>query len=114
EGHARLEQELEQLKRVERPGIIKAIAEARAHGDLSENAEYHAAKERQGVIEGRIRDLEGKLGGAEGIEPPKGGTRLTVGSALPTARNCAIRSSALTRPTPRPDASRSSRPSLGR
>jgi transcription elongation factor GreA len=60
EGHTRLQQELEQLKRVERPAIIRAIAEARAHGDLSENAEYHAAKERQGFIEGRIRELEAK------------------------------------------------------
>jgi transcription elongation factor GreA len=82
EGHARLQQELEQLKRVERPGIIKAIAEARAHGDLSENAEYHAAKERQGFIEGRIRDLEAKLGAAEVIEPPKDGTRITFGSTV--------------------------------
>jgi transcription elongation factor GreA len=82
EGHARLQQELEQLKRVERPGIIKAIAEARAHGDLSENAEYHAAKERQGFIEGRIRELEAKLSGAEVIEPPKEGRRVTFGSTV--------------------------------
>jgi transcription elongation factor GreA len=82
EGHARLQQELDQLKRVERPGIIRAIAEARAHGDLSENAEYHAAKERQGFIEGRIRDLESKLGAAEVIEPPKDGIRITFGSTV--------------------------------
>ncbi len=61
EGARRLREELEQLKKIERPDIIKAIAEARAHGDLRENAEYHAAKERQGFIEGRIRDLEHKL-----------------------------------------------------
>ena len=54
QGYSRLQQELDQLKRAERPRIIKAIAEARAHGDLSENAEYHAAKERQGFIEGRM------------------------------------------------------------
>ena len=82
EGHARLQQELDQLKRVERHSIIKAIAEARAHGDLSENAEYHAAKERQGFIEGRIRELEAKLSGAEVIEPPKDGTRITFGSTV--------------------------------
>jgi transcription elongation factor GreA len=82
EGHARLQQELEQLKRVERPGIIKAIAEARAHGDLSENAEYHAAKERQGFIEARIRELEAKVSGAEVIEPPQGGNRITFGSTV--------------------------------
>jgi transcription elongation factor GreA len=82
EGHARLQQELDQLKRVERHSIIKAIAEARAHGDLSENAEYHAAKERQGFIEGRIRELEAKLSGAEVLEPPKDGTRITFGSTV--------------------------------
>ena len=82
EGHARLQQELEQLKRVERPAIIRAIAEARAHGDLSENAEYHAAKERQGFIEGRIRELESKVSGAQVIEPPQAGTRVTFGSTV--------------------------------
>jgi transcription elongation factor GreA len=82
EGHARLQQELEQLRRVERTGIIKAIAEARAHGDLSENAEYHAAKERQGFIEARIRELEAKVGGAEVIEPPRDGVRVTFGSTV--------------------------------
>jgi transcription elongation factor GreA len=81
-GHQRLQQELEQLKREERPGIIKAIAEARAHGDLSENAEYHAAKERQGFIEARIRELEAKLGAAEVIEPPRDGDRITFGSTV--------------------------------
>ena len=76
-GFERLRDELDRLKRVERPTIIKAIAEARAHGDLSENAEYHAAREKQSFIEGRINDLEGKVNGAEVIEPPKGGDRVT-------------------------------------
>ena len=80
-GYERLQQELEQLKR-ERPGIIRAIAEARAHGDLSENAEYHAAKERQGFVEARIRELEVKVGQAEVLEPPRGGDRITFGSTV--------------------------------
>lgn len=60
-GHEMLQVELKQLKSVDRPAVIKAIAEARAHGDLKENAEYHAAKDQQGFIEARIKDLEGKL-----------------------------------------------------
>jgi len=60
-GHELLREELKRLKSVDRPQVIQAIAEARAHGDLKENAEYHAAKEQQGFIEGRIKDLEGKL-----------------------------------------------------
>jgi len=60
-GCQQLRDELERLKRIERPAIIKAIAEARSHGDLRENAEYHAAKEKQGFIEGRIHDIEAKL-----------------------------------------------------
>lgn len=68
EGHAMLEKELQQLKTVERPAIIEAIAEARAHGDLKENAEYHAAKERQGFIEARIALIEGKLSFAQVID----------------------------------------------
>ena len=68
-GHSALEAELKQLKSVERPAIIKAIAEAREHGDLSENAEYHSAREKQSFIEGRIKDLEGVLSLAEVIDP---------------------------------------------
>ena len=68
-GAEKLRAELQELKTIQRPAIITAIAEARAHGDLSENAEYHAAKERQGFIEGRITDLEGKLSNAQLIDP---------------------------------------------
>ena len=68
-GHNALETELKQLKSVERPALIKAIAEAREHGDLSENAEYHSAREKQSFIEGRIKDLEGVLSLAEVIDP---------------------------------------------
>lgn len=70
-GAERLQAELKTLKSVERPKIIEAIAEARAHGDLSENAEYHAAKEQQSFIEGRIKELEGNLGVAEIIDTAK-------------------------------------------
>ncbi|PUA19251.1 transcription elongation factor GreA [Glaciimonas sp. PCH181] len=68
-GAELLKDELIRLKTKERPSVINAIAEARAHGDLSENADYDAAKERQGFIEGRIADLEGKLGAAQVIDP---------------------------------------------
>ena len=68
-GAERMRVELHDLKTVQRPAIIAAIAEARAHGDLSENAEYHAAKERQSFIEGRIADLDGKISNAEIIDP---------------------------------------------
>ena len=68
-GAELLKAELHQLKSVERPAIINAIAEARAQGDLSENAEYEAAKDRQGFIEGRIKDIEGKLAAALVIDP---------------------------------------------
>ncbi|MBK9162062.1 MAG: transcription elongation factor GreA [Nitrosomonadales bacterium] len=68
-GAELLRQELHRLKTVDRPSVINAIAEARAHGDLSENAEYEAAKERQSFIEGRIVELEGKLGSAQIIDP---------------------------------------------
>ena len=70
-GHTALETELKTLKSVERPAIIKAIAEAREHGDLSENAEYHSAREKQSFIEGRIKELEGVLGLAEVIDPAR-------------------------------------------
>lgn len=69
EGAEKLKVELQRLKSVERPRIIQAIAEARAHGDLSENAEYHAAKEQQGFVEGRIADLESKMSLAQIIDP---------------------------------------------
>ncbi|WP_372893379.1 transcription elongation factor GreA [Rhodosalinus sp.] len=68
-GHAALEAELKHLKSEERPAIIRAIAEAREHGDLSENAEYHSAREKQSFIEGRIKELEGVLGRADVIDP---------------------------------------------
>lgn len=73
EGYQRLKTELEHLKSVERPKIIREIAEARAHGDLSENAEYSAAKEKQGFIEGRIADLDDKISRAQIIEHEEGG-----------------------------------------
>ena len=66
-GFSLLEEELRHLKAVERPAVIKAIAEAREHGDLSENAEYHSAREKQSFIEGRIKELEGVIGRAEVI-----------------------------------------------
>ncbi|SMF75384.1 transcription elongation factor GreA [Tistlia consotensis] len=69
EGYARMEEELRHLKAVARPEVIKAIAEARAHGDLSENAEYHAARERQSFIEGRVGELEDKISRAQVIDP---------------------------------------------
>ena len=68
-GAELLKTELHRLKTVERPAVIAAIAEARSHGDLSENAEYDAAKERQGFLEGRIKEIEGKLGNAQIIDP---------------------------------------------
>ena len=70
-GFDALDEELRQLKTEARPAVIRDIAEARAHGDLSENAEYHAAREKQGFIEGRIKELEGVLSLAEVIDPTK-------------------------------------------
>lgn len=70
-GHTALDAELKTLKSVERPAVIKAIAEAREHGDLSENAEYHAARERQSFVEGRIKELESILSLAEVIDPTR-------------------------------------------
>lgn len=69
QGYAALEAELKQLKTIDRPRITATIAEAREHGDLKENAEYHAAREQQGFCEARIRDIEAKLGGAQIIDP---------------------------------------------
>lgn len=83
EGHVRLSQELKRLKQVERPAVIKAIAEAREHGDLSENAEYHAARERQGFIEGRVMELEDKLSRAEVIDiKSQSGSRVMFGAKV--------------------------------
>jgi transcription elongation factor GreA len=81
-GFIKLRDELDHLKRVERPAITKAIAEARAHGDLSENAEYHAAREKQAFVEGRIVELEGKVNRAEVIDPPTSGERITFASTV--------------------------------
>lgn len=83
EGHDALVDELKTLKSVERPSVIAAIAEAREHGDLSENAEYHAAKERQSFIEGRIAELDDKLARAEVIDLTKlTGTRIRFGATV--------------------------------
>jgi transcription elongation factor GreA len=82
-GYKGLEEELNQLKNVERHEIIKAIAEARAHGDLSENAEYHAAKEKQSFIEGRVMELEDQIGRAEVIDVSKmTGTTVKFGATV--------------------------------
>ena len=84
QGAERLREELKRLKGVDRPKVIQAIAEARAHGDLKENAEYHAAREQQGFIEGRIQDIEGKLGNAEIIDVTKlnGNGKVIFGSTV--------------------------------
>lgn len=71
EGYRTLDEELKRLKSIERPSVIAAIAEARSHGDLSENAEYHAAKERQGWIEGQIAEIEDKISRAQVIDVSK-------------------------------------------
>lgn len=83
EGHAALQAELKVLKSVERPSIIAAISEARSHGDLSENAEYHAAKEKQSFIEGRISELDDKLARADIIDVSKlGGKKIRFGATV--------------------------------
>lgn len=86
-GAERLKEELKQLKSVERPRIIQAIAEARAHGDLKENAEYHAAKEEQGFIEGRINDIESQLSSAQIIDVAKlnAGGKVVFGATVDLA-----------------------------
>lgn len=85
-GAAKLREELAHLKNVERPAIIQAIALAREHGDLSENAEYHAARDRQSFIEGRIKEIEDKLARAEVIDPSKlAGDRVAFGAAVKLA-----------------------------
>lgn len=83
-GAEKLKAELHQLKTVERPWVIGAIAEARAQGDLSENAEYDAAKDRQGFIEGRIQEIEGKLSAAQIIDPTtvEAGGKIVFGSTI--------------------------------
>ncbi len=83
EGYERLKSELQRLQKEERPIVIRAIEEARAHGDISENAEYEAAKEKQGLVESRIKDLLEKLGCSEIIEPSEGENgHITFGSTV--------------------------------
>lgn len=86
-GAQRLRAELERLKSVERPRVIEAIAEARAHGDLKENAEYHAAREQQGFIEGRIKELESTLSNAQLIDVANlnAGSRVVFGAIVELA-----------------------------
>ncbi|MBV9510619.1 MAG: transcription elongation factor GreA [Caulobacteraceae bacterium] len=83
EGYSALDEELKRLKTQERPSVIAAIAEARSHGDLSENAEYHAAKERQGWIEGRIAEIEDKIARAQVIDVSRlSGTQIKFGATV--------------------------------
>ena len=83
EGYAALDEELKRLKTQERPAVIAAIGEARAHGDLSENAEYHAAKDRQGWIEGRIAEIEDKIARAQVIDVSKlNGSQVKFGATV--------------------------------
>jgi transcription elongation factor GreA len=83
-GADKLRAELNELKSVQRPKVIQAIAEAREHGDLKENAEYHAAREQQGFIEGRIQEIEGKLGSAQIIDPRtvNAGSKVVFGATV--------------------------------
>lgn len=82
-SYLHLQEELRHLKQIERPAVIRAIADAREHGDLSENAEYHAAKERQGFIEGRIAELESKISLADVIDVSKlSGTNIKFGATI--------------------------------
>jgi len=86
EGFNRLQEELKRLKSTERPAIIRAIAEARTHGDISENAEYHAARERQSFIEGRLAELEDKIARAEVIDVSKlSGSAVKFGATVTLA-----------------------------
>lgn len=83
EGYAKLRDELNNLRSVERPKIIQMIATAREHGDLKENAEYHAARERQSFVEGRVKDLEAKIALAEVIDPTKlSGDKIAFGAKI--------------------------------
>lgn len=82
-GYEALNEELKDLKSVQRPEVIRAIAEAREHGDLSENAEYHAAREKQSFIEGRVKELEGLISRADVIDPAKlGGASIKFGATI--------------------------------
>lgn len=82
-GLARLEEQLDLLRRVERPAIVQAIEEARAHGDLKENAEYHAAKEKQGHIEGRIMELQARIAHAHVVDPTAlKGSKISFGATV--------------------------------
>ena len=119
-GYAVLEQELKHCQQVERPRIIQQITDARSHGDLSENAEYHAAKEQQSLNEGRIAELEDKLARAEVIDVSKlSGDTIKFGATVTlvdedTDKKRCGRSSASRRPTPRRAGSRSPRRSPAR
>jgi transcription elongation factor GreA len=86
DGYARLQEELKRLKSVDRPAVIRAIAEARTHGDLSENAEYHSARDRQSFIEGRLGELEDKIARAEVIDVSKlSGSLIKFGATVTLA-----------------------------